>query len=88
MKLAQYAERLIDQRFKGEEMKAFLELPIDQFLKLTQRAQGSQVVEQEQAALWLEPIRDDGTAEVRELNEYAREVFHFAAGPELEDHSA
>ena len=41
-KLAQYAERLIDQRFKGEEMKEYLDLPIDQFLKLVNRPEAEE----------------------------------------------
>lgn len=59
-------------------MEGFLNMPIDQFLKLQARPE---------PVLRLKPIHDDGSVEIRELNEYVREVLSLQNPVELQEHS-
>ena len=49
-------------------MQGFLNMPIDQFLRLSAKPE---------PVLRLKPIHDDGLQETRELNEYVGEILSF-----------
>jgi len=49
-------------------MQGFLNMPIDQFMRLSAKPE---------PVLRLEPIQDDGTEEILELNEYVGEILSF-----------
>jgi hypothetical protein len=59
-------------------MQAFLNMPIDQFLRLPARPEPT---------LRLQPIHDDGTEETRELNEYVGGIFSIQSPVVQDEHS-